>query len=165
MMSEAKKGEPPKKHCKVYQRIGDTLKNVGRGWTNDFPSLALRLGTRGLPRKDCTVYVVVQPFDGDVPESSKYECKISQTMVELTPSQKKKKLESGDITEDGKKKFKKIISSSWSRSSIVENDENKNNFSFVKPPPGYDIVPCWKMVKTSNKGYVGFSDPWRGSIE
>lgn len=147
--------QPPKKHYKIYQ-LSDTKKKiyVGRCSEENPEKAALKLGTRGLPRENCNVQVLVDCVSADKLDQSKmtevvpvksYQFLVEQKMVDLNPGEPG----SQKIYPDGKKKIKRIVRNT----GLQKNEKVKE---YPRTSRGYSCKPSWCLVSKPNH----YINPW-----
>lgn len=151
---------PDRIHFKVY-RVQDNEKRkyVGRCWTVDARTAAIKLGTRGLPRVDCSAMVSVEGVEpGQAPE----QFRVRQFFGEITPLTEAKYAERGTLSPDGRMKYKEIVSDEPVReptSTRVSPPVSQSTFRH-KPVPlpasKLMMVPVWVQVPQG----LGYSNPW-----
>ena len=156
--------EPGRTHYKVYRVIDEEKrKYVGRCWSTDAESAALRLGTRGLAREDCTTVVFVENASEPAAQE-RFE--VRQFFGEISPMAEAKYAEKGNLSADGRMKYKEIVRKS-AHSSIRSAPPSKtpspkrpdqSKFSIPASSGKRTImVPIWTEVQED--GY-GFTSPW-----
>lgn len=152
---------PDRVHFKVY-RVQDNEKRkyVGRCWTVDARTAALKLGTRGLPRVDCSAIVSVEGVEsGQAPE----QFRIRQFFGEITPLTEAKYAERGTLSPDGRMKYKEIVEEEpvqhQTAAPKVVPPVSQSTFRH-KPVPlpasKLMMVPVWVQVPQG----LGYSNPW-----
>lgn len=158
--------EPGRTHYKVYRAIDEEKrKYVGRCWSENAESAALRLGTRGLAREDCTTIVFVENVI-EPQEPERFE--VRQFFGEISPMAEAKYAEKGNLSPDGRMKYKEIVRKS-TRSPVPRSPPSKtpspkradqSKFSIPSAASSEKrtiMVPIWTEVQ--DEGY-GFSSPW-----
>ncbi len=161
-------------HFKVYRVIDkDKRKYVGRCWSIDSKTAALKLGTRGLPREDCTTLVLVE--NASLPELPAEQFRVRQFFGEMTPGSEAKYMEKGNLSPDGLMKYKEIVPLTVAGSvlkaaaavpptrPLPKKPVNQSSFrvapSSIKPLTSSApliMVPVWAQMPAT----LGYCNPW-----
>ena len=146
-------------HYKVYRVLGDDKKQkyVGRCWTTDAESAALKLGTRGLPRVECTAAVFVA--DAGRPEAPAQRFEVRQFFGELSPLAEAKYSEKGKLSADGRMKYKEIVRAPAAPALKPRIPLAQPALRNVSPPADqskFMMVPMWTAVPEDQ----GYTNPW-----
>jgi hypothetical protein len=147
-------------HYKVYRALSDEKhKYVGRCWTVDAESAALKLGTRGLPRTECTATVyVANAGQPDVP-AQRFE--VRQFFGELSPLAEAKYSEKGKLSADGRMKYKEIVRAAAApelkpRIPLAQPALRDASPRLPADQSKFIMVPMWTAVPEDQ----GYTNPW-----
>lgn len=165
-------------HFKVYRVIDkDKRKYVGRCWSIDSRTAALKLGTRGLPREDCTTLVLVE--NASLPELPAEQFRVRQFFGEMTPGSEAKYMEKGNLSPDGLMKYKEIapfnnLTSAHKAAAaaipptrpLPKKSVNQSSFRITPSAPASAkpltssapliMVPVWAQMPAT----LGYCNPW-----
>jgi hypothetical protein len=160
-----------RQHYKVYRFLDQSkMKYVGRCWSVDARSAALKLGTRGLPRVDCTTQVLVEECQeaGELHNVIRYKFKIRQVFGEITPLIEAKYSDKSKLSSDGRMKYKEILE----EQVLTTEEVAKLSKSPATPQrsPAKAVSPVQQAergaefmmvpVLTQVPSTLGFSNPW-----
>lgn len=155
--------EVDRQHYKVYRFIdSQKTKYVGRCWSVDPKSAALKLGTRGLPRLDCVTMVLVEEAAQMPGETKpKYKYQIRQVFGEITPLMEAKYTDKSKLSSDGRMKYKEILSEEMVSMPELRNSPSLPIFDNRSAPVAqlqaeFMMVPVLTQVPKT----LGFSNPW-----
>jgi hypothetical protein len=154
-------------HFKVYRLADkeDKRKYVGRCWTVDAKAAAIKLGTRGLPRVNCTAQVIVERDSDDSQPPQRFT--VRQFFGEITPLAEAKYAERGALSPDGRMKYKELVEEPAKPAAAPTRPANQAPFRTAKTRPAPSASPAAESSKTMMvpvwiqvpEGF-GYSNPW-----